>query len=994
MKLVENSTPSLFAAPFFDSPSALAAALAPPAAAGHFDELRGCKSSAPVVVKALAAALPVLPVLRDASLPAGAGSEASSTETTDLITSASSFLTKAEHPAFQAPSQSQLQNQSRAQAEDSETVSPLASPLAASWTQFFNFLGTDGFRDLNHRSANLQRQIRDNGVTYNVYADADGPQRPWSLDLFPMLVSAEDWTQIEAGILQRARLLDRVMADVYGPQQLLAQGLLPSALVHGHPGYLRAMHGVPAVGGTYLHIAAFDLAHGPDGRWSVVSQRTQAPSGLGYLLENRLSISRQFPDAFRGMQVQPLAACYKALIDGLKAMSPAYGHDAGSRVVLLTPGPYNETYFEHAYLARFLGLTLVEGSDLTVRDERVYLKTLHGLEPVHGILKRLDDQFLDPLELRSDSTLGVPGLLQVIRAGKVLVVNTPGSAVLESTALLGFLPALSRHLLGETLVLPSLPTWWCGEQAVLHNTLAQLKHCVIKPTYPASPMESVIGHLTPQTQLDEWAGRIMRRGEDYTVQSYLPLSQTPAWHGERISPRSVMLRVFAIADGNGGWQVLAGGLARLAGSKENMASMQHGGSSADVWVLGGAQGRAAPTSVGQPAAGTVDVVNPVFDLRLGDPVNPGTPTARESVEPPLRQKTPVTSRAAENLFWLGRYTERSENACRLTQVILQCLGGEDQDSPALLAWLSNMAKSNMLVLNTVPSATHARRVFERALIANLGDTSQAASVGYNLKAVKNAASGVRERLSHEQWQLIAKAEADFFHRCKAFSRTDAASAVPGHPAPEYSGSEALRALESAGAYLAAMTGAQTDRMTRDDGWRLLSMGRLTERLHTLSSALQRGFETGAVFEEGGFNAVLALFDSTITFHAQYQQRRDVAALLDLLVLDRDNPRSLGWVVMTLRGRLAKLASHAAAELPDLTTALTDPADWITDNAWPESSPEASVQTGPDPAADERLPYARLIDRLGQLSQSALDLSDTVGRRYFSHAAAASQSLGA
>ena len=561
MRPVENITPSLFAAQFFDTPFELAAALSPAAAPGHYDELRGGVSASSASCEALRQAR--APVLRVAG-PDGSDASADAAE-----------------PGRTA-SQTQTQTQTQTPTQTPVGGIDTASPLSENWTRFFNFLGTDGFQELNQRSGHLQRQIRDNGVTYNVYADADGPQRPWSLDLFPMLVSSQDWAFIEAGIRQRARLLDRVMADIYGPQQLLAKGLLPSALVHGHPGYLRAMQGVPAVGRTYLHIAAFDLAHGPDGRWSVVSQRTQAPSGLGYLLENRLSISRQFPEAFREMNVQPLAACYKALVDGLKAMSPAHGHDAGSRVVLLTPGPYNETYFEHAYLARFLGLTLVEGSDLTVRDERLYLKTLHGLEPVHGILKRLDDEFLDPLELRSDSTLGVPGLLQVIRAGKVLVVNTPGSAVLESTALLGFLPALSRHLLGETLAMPSLPTWWCGEQAVLQDTLTQLKNCVIKPTYPGNNMESVIGHLTPRSQLDEWAGRILRRGEDYTVQAYQPLSQTPTWHGERIAPRSAMLRVFAVADGAGSWQVLAGGLARLAGAKENMASMQHGGSSADV----------------------------------------------------------------------------------------------------------------------------------------------------------------------------------------------------------------------------------------------------------------------------------------------------------------------------------------------------------------------------------------------------------------------------
>ncbi|WP_254774684.1 circularly permuted type 2 ATP-grasp protein [Polaromonas sp. YR568] len=947
---MENNTESLFAAQALESPCALAAALAPHASAGHFDELRGRVSEGP----AEAAAPAQQPVLR------AAGS------------------------APEAPSQ-----QAHAPSADDDTLSP-------EWTRFFNFLGADGFYDLNHRTANLRRQIRDNGVTYNVYADANGPQRPWALDLFPMMVSAGDWAHIEAGIQQRARLLDRVMADIYGPQELLSKGLLPSALVHAHPGYLRGMQGVQPAGGTYLHIAAFDIAHGPDGRWSVVSQRTQAPSGLGYLLENRLTISLLFPEAFREMKVERLAASYKALVDGLKAMSPGDSHEE-SRVVLLTPGPYNETYFEHAYLARFLGLTLVEGSDLLVRDDKLYLKTLRGLERVHGLLKRLDDEFLDPLELRSDSTLGVPGLLQVIRAGNVLVVNTPGSAFLESSALLGFLPALSEHLLGETLALPSLATWWCGEQAVMQDVLGQLKNSVIKPTYPGSGMESVIGHTLSRRALDEWAGRIVRRGEDYTVQSYLPLPQTPTWQGERISPRSAMLRVFAVADGNGSWQVLPGGLARLAGKNENMSSMQHGGSSADVWVLGDPSENRAATST-----------------RTEQPA-PGWAAA------PLRHRPPVTSRAAENLFWLGRYTERSENSTRLAQITLQCLGGEDQTSQPLLAWLTSMAVGNALVLDTVPPATQARRVFERALIANLADTEQAASVGFNLRALKSAASAVRERLSQEQWHMIVRTEADFFQRCAIFSAVTPAGAASaaghsqhqsqhqGHTQSqsqsqsplaayplEYSSVEALRALESASGFLSAMTGAQTDRMTRDDGWRLLSVGRLIERLNTLAGALVRGFETGSVFEEGGFNAMVALFDSTITFHAQYQQRRDIPALLDLLVLDRDNPRSLGWVVQTLRGRLAKLAGSAPGDLPDLAMELPDPGSWALADLCQGSSAceDDKGGEGDEDSASGSRHYVHLIQLLDQCCDAALDLSDTLSRRYFSHAASGSQSLGA
>ena len=838
--------------------------------------------------------------------------------------------------------------------------------LAPAWEAFFEHLGPDGFDDLDRRAASLQRQIRDNGVSYNVYADADGPQRPWSLDLFPLILSPADWTQIESGVAQRVRLLDRIMADAYGPQELLKRGLLPAALVLGNPGYLRPMQGARPTSATFLHIAAFDLARGPDGCWWVVSQRTQAPSGLGYLLENRLSISQQFPEAFREMKVQRLAASYKALINGMKAACPRTAGAEEPRIVLLTPGPYNETYFEHAYLARYLGLTLVEGNDLLVRDDRLYLKTLQGLEPVHGLLKRLDDEFLDPLELRSDSTLGVPGLLQVIRAGNVLVTNAPGSAFLESPALLGFLPALSRHLLGEELAMPSLATWWCGERAALHAVLPQLEDCVIKASFARSSMASVIAQTLPHAGLEEWAARLARHGEDYTVQACLPLSQAPTWQAEKISPRSVMLRVFAVADARQSWQVLPGGLARLAGKNEFIASMQQGGSSADVWVLGASPG-AAP-SAGLRAA--------PFEQRAEASDEAAAPAWASAVP---RLKYPVTSRAAENLFWLGRYTERAENSVRLAQLTLHCLGGEDQSSQPLLAWLSAMAVDNALVVRKVAPATQARRVFERALIANLADTEQAASVGYNLRALKNAASAVRERLSQEQWQVIVRAEVDFFNRCGEFS----GSHQIGHQGWEYSAVEALRALDSASAFLAAMTGAQHDRMTRDDGWRLLSIGRLLERLNTLASALAIGFKTGAARDSGGFNAILALFDSTITFHAQYQQRRDIPALLDLLVLDCDNPRSLGGVVLTLRARLAKLAESAPVELPDLALHLPNPGSWMLD----ELHDQAGTR-GDSPR------HLRLVSQLSHCAAAALELSDLVSRRYLSHAAAGSHSLGA
>ena len=818
--------------------------------------------------------------------------------------------------------------------------------LSPTWASFFEHIGAEGIADLNRRQDHLQRQIRDNGVTYNVYADtATGLRRPWALDLLPMLIGPPDWAQIEAGVLQRARLLNAMMADLYGPRELLHKAMLPAALVQGHAGYLRAMQGVEPPGGTWLHIVGVDLAHGPDGQWSVVAHRTQAPSGLGYLLENRIAVSRQFPKAFAGMRVQRLAATYRALMDGLRQMAPE-GNNA--RIALLTPGPYNETYFEHAYLARYLGLTLVEGNDLTVRDQRLYLKTLGGLEPVHALIKRLDDEWLDPLELRSDSTLGVPGLLQVLRAGNLVLANAPGSAPLESSALLGFLPAISRHLLGEELALPSLPTWWCGEDAALREVLPLLRHSVIRPTYPRAGLETAMGQSLSERGLDEWSGRLLRQPEDHTVQAWLPLSQTPTWSNERLMPRSAVLRVFALADGAGSWRVLPGGLVRLAPRGALVAAMQRGGSSADCWVQTG--GEVDHTHMLHAASSTLALA---------------------------QQTRSVTSRAAENLFWLGRYTERAENSLRLAQLVLDQIGGEEPSSPGLIDWLSTTAQESALVLEDVPTAAQSARVFTRSLVAHLAPAdaklaAQSFSVGHNLRALRASASQVRERLSQEHWHLIERTEANFWRDCAALS-TDA----------EDADTDARTALQVASEGLAAITGSQTDRMVRDDGWRLLSMGRHVERLLCLSRALSLALDNGCLGDPAGFEAVVALFDSTITFHAQYQQRRDMVALVDLLVMDRDNPRSLAWVVQTLRARLGKLAISAAPQDAALAMALPDPDTWVLSELshWRRSG-------------DGPRHWHALAALLRDCEAAAVNLSDEVTRLHFSHADQRRQSLGA
>ena len=851
-------------------------------------------------------------------------------------------------------------------------ASATADVISRSWQTFIDPLGqARSFdpSDLNARMANLQRQVRDNGITYNVYAAADQPQRPWSLDLFPLMLDANEWRQISAGVLQRMHLLERIMADAYGPQKLVLSGLLPAALVQGHPAYLPAMHGVAPVGGRYLSLAAFDLARGPDGCWWLLSQRTQAPSGLGYLLENRQIVSRQFPEAFEAFPVQRLAETYRTLIDGLKARSPA---GASAHIALLTPGPYNETYFEHAYLARYLGLSLVQGNDLTVRDEKLYLKTLQGLQPVHGLLKRVDDDWLDPLEMRADSTLGVPGLLQAVRRGHLLVANTPGSGFLESNALLGFMPALARELLGEALALPAIPSWWCGEAAALHDVLPRMHQCVIKPTYPYNTdrqsFEPVLGHtLSPQQQI-EWAERIRLDPDAHTLQSWLPLSHQPTWHSDAdgsssIQSRPVVLRVFAVTDAQGGWQVLPGGLARL-GTQEGIASMQRGGSSADVWV----QAEAPHQNQSQ----NQKLITEVSDAAA------------------QRQRL-VTSRAAENLFWMGRYTERTENTLRLVRLSLEILGSENQSQALLLNFITHMAIRHGLVRPGVPSATQAHRVFERALIAGLWDQEMATSVGFNLRAVRLAAASVRERLSPEHWRLLEQTEARFFKSASASPGTGSDTGIGINPnltsEPIPDTVTVQRLLADTSQMLAALTGAQTDRMSRDDGWRLLSIGRHIERLAFLSDALSEAVQLGLMGEQAGFDAVLDLFDSTIGFHAQYQQSRTPQALVDLLVTHSDNPRSLGWVAHTLRSRLRRMGELADGATLPLAERVPQLTGLAPDALWPlsfKAGRQAVLTEAPLP----------LHAALAECQVAAREVSDQLCGLFFTHSGEARYSVGA
>ena len=800
--------------------------------------------------------------------------------------------------------------------------------LRPAWARFAQALpepvpGLTRAGDLERRLQALEAQIRRDGITHNVFGAEGVAARPWSLELLPLLVETADWAQLSAGLVQRAELLERMLADLQGPQQLLHEGLLPPALVLRHPGYLRPMQGVQPVGGQRLMVVAFDVARGPDGRWWVVAQRTQGPSGLGYVLHNRLLVSAQFPEAFSGMRVQHIASSYRRLLDALERPARVLAGGEAPRLALLTPGPYSETWFEQAYLARYLGLSLVEGGDLTVRGEQLFLKTIHGLERVHGLLRRVDDDWCDPLELRPDSALGVPGLLQAVRAGQVVMANALGSAFLESPAVHGFLPAIAKRLLGQPLRLPSLPSWWCGEPAAWADVRENLAGKLLRSTFPNAGRTSQV--VDPAQAVPE------RDPEAWTVQGRLAFGRAPIWRDGTVTVRPALVRVYAIAGPDRQWALLPGGMTRVARGGEGSVSMQRGGTSLDTWVL---------------TDGAVDLYTML-------------PGRLSTAEVRARRGT-VSSRTGENLFWLGRYTERTEQQVRLAQLVLPLSGADGPAQPAALRALSALAVRIGLVPAGVPTLVQAPRVFERALAAALADESGAWSVAFNLGALERASQGVRERLSPSHVGLVRS------------MREGLRLALQGPPGTLPGTAAVLAALEPLALQVTALTGQQSDRMTRDAGWRLLTIGRLLERLTGMAQALQAFVEHDALGHAEGLEPLLEVFDSTITFRSRYQRRADWLALVDLLVLDDANPRALAGTVRRLRTEVPKLPGGAEALLA----------------GWPASGTGLELEALA--GLDEPAMASAVRTLAADWENRALALAEAIGHRYFALADGAEQ----
>ncbi|HXJ18796.1 MAG TPA: circularly permuted type 2 ATP-grasp protein [Polyangia bacterium] len=765
------------------------------------------------------------------------------------------------------------------------------------WRQLDESLRAFGPGEMWRRWEQARQLIRQHGVTFNVYGDPRGLERPWPLDPIPVVVSPEEFATLSAGLAQRAMLLDRLLVDLYDQRRTLSEGLIPPELILGQPGLLRACAGLTPPVGRFLFLYAADLARTPDGVIRVLADRTQAPAGAGYALENRIVLGRVLPEAFRDINAHRLARFFQTLRDTLTALAP---HGVSNpRIVLLTAGPHNATYFEQAFLAQYLGYPLVEGGDLMVRDGRVFLKTLGGLHPVDVILRRLRDDFCDPLELRADSLLGVPGLVQAARDGAVAIANAIGTGVLQTPALIPFLPAVCRVLLGEELKLPAVETWWCGDPVACEHVIAHLREMVIKPAFPLGPTDPIFGGRLDQAALQALTDRIRATPGQFVGQRHATPSRVPVIDGDSLRPGPVVLRSFVVADPGGGYQTMPGALGLVAGVDEADISIARGARSKDTWVISDAA---------------------VSDFSL----------LRPSVEPVelTRGGGDLPSRVADNFFWLGRYAERAEAVARLGRIICSRLAEprDPRSAPGHLAPLAAALQAQTMVasgadLRSLPPVAE-RAAAERVMREALFGTGHLGTLLSSGRAIDRVARALRDRLSQDTWTVLS---------ALAQELADA----EGQPGQDRQGERQMERPIVVGARLdrmvmalAGLSGLTSESMTREVPWRFMDMGRRLERALNTALMLERTLAATTDDELPLLEALLEAADSAMTYRRRYRATLQVAPVVDLLLADERNPRAIVF-------QLAALADHVASLPRDSSAARRRPEERIAFEALSE-----------------------------------------------------------
>lgn len=773
------------------------------------------------------------------------------------------------------------------------------------WQTFFQSFALLGSEELQERRQAILRFLKENGVTYNIYGDPLGLNRPWNLDVIPFLIGKQEWTTIESGLMQRAELFNLILKDIYGPQQLIKKGLLPIELVYNHPGFLRQCAGIQQVGNHQLVLYSTDIARSPDGKIWVLNDRTQAPSGSGYALENRMAMARILPEFFEGLKVKQLSPYFTDLRNALTEMMPKQSQP---RIVILTPGPRNETYFEHSYLSSYLGYTLVQGDDLMVKDNFVWLKTVSGLERVDVILRRVDDNYCDPLELKEDSQLGVAGLLQAVRSGNVQIANPLGSGILENPGILPFLPAIAKYYFNKPLILPNIASWWCGQPAELKYVLDNISTLIIKKIYrDSNASTSVDGSLLSAKMIQELKEQIKTHPYLYVGQERVAFSSTPSLVDKKVEPRDALFRSFMVSNGNS-YTVMKGGLTRTSSDSGNMIiSNQLGGMSKDTWII---------NTENEPSSTQQQIVKNAFgsmtqsqsQFQLQSQQMPG------AIMPTYKNALP--SHTAENLFWVGRYAERFLGNARFQRTVMQAI----TEGNHLQFDTNRQTEENLLMALTHYTFTYPGFIGEsgkaklnnpwKELSEMMFDAKRNGGLTYNFSLFSRAVNAVRDHWSTDTWRVLRSMEELW---------VEASTSHLTH-------FKMMAMLDELITSMVAFIGLNRESISREQGWSLLNTGRKIESGLLLVN-MMRATLVNKHDEQVAYNlqeAVLRSNDSLVNYRYKYKVHLQLPLVLDLMLLDPNNPRSLIYQVVRIKNYLESMPNPQNVAMPEhirLTTEL-------------------------------------------------------------------------
>lgn len=787
----------------------------------------------------------------------------------------------------------------------------------------FGAMQAGGLEDAARR---LDRAFEEEGVTAMLPRADDA--RSWRCDPIPLLLSAGEFAALEDGLTQRARLLEAMLADLYGAQTLLAEGVLPPALVFANPGFLRAGRAADrAPGQPLLHFYAADLIRLPDGNWRVLADRTDAASGVGYARENRRMMARVLPEAFRAGTVRQLRPFFETWQDALRRLAP--DGQPNPSIALLTPGAGHPQWFEHMFLSRELSCALVEAADLTVRNGAVFLKTLRGLSPVDVLLRRVDGALIDPLETAPGGAFGVPGLVDAARSGSVRIANAPGTALAEAPALSAFLPALAAHLLREDLRLPSVPAKWMGDAAARAAVLADPAGWRLRPAMEGAAPGRTIAEL-PEAARRDMLDRVASRPWAYAASAAVAPSVAPSVGSGGMVPLPVVLRMFLVNEGDGTWRVMPGGLARvLAGAGD----LPRNGLSKDVWAL---------------SEDSLDIVGPAVVA---------TPPML-----PRRTAGDLPSRAADNLYWLGRYVERLETAGRLIRATLARLtrGAPLPRELAEIRMLAACLADAGLVSPEVAVAPPGTAALPDALLRAVKD---AGAVGALFAHVARLTDAVRDRLTGDMYAHVTQT--------LRVARSDAQRAGNSLDALAHACVGIVR-------FSVGVAGIAAENLVRGGGFLFLDLGRRIERAQASAASLANLLDVPPGRMESGLRLALELCDSVITYRSRYLTVLQAGPALDLVMADPGNPRALGFQLAAVTAHLRDVAGGDDA-LSGTAAAMQAEIDAMTGRV---------VHAG----ARQMEAAATLAAELREIEMRLGQLSDALTRRYFA-LLPASQTLG-